>query len=791
MTQSHTSTASPGAGGEVAEIDLQIDGMSCASCVSHVRRAAMSVQGVQDASVNLARGGARVRFDPKQAAPVQIARAISRSGYSAFLDGISADQGSAGADGTGANHAHRLHKHAMNKARWARRAIIGLCLWAPIELWHWLMMSLGTRHAVMPTSMPLIWAALATSTAAMVLVGGGFYASAARAARRRTSNMDTLIAMGATVAYGFSLVALVGYLAGAWATLPEIYFNEATGLLALISLGHWLEARARQSAGDAIQSLMQLSPQRALRLDESGTAVEVDVADLRPGDRVLVRPGQRVPADGVVVEGESSVDEAMMTGEPIPRRRSVGDVVLGGTVNGEGRLVCRVTAAGQASALAAIVKLVETAQASRPAVQQLADDIANVFVPAVLTIAVITALGWWGWAAVHHWPAALAWGRGARAVCSVLIIACPCALGLAVPAAVMVGTGMGARRGILLRDISALQQAEKIDTVVLDKTGTVTEGRPQVSSVEPAAGADATKLLGLAAAAERFSEHPLAKAIVAHAQSKGIELLEPESFKNFPGRGVMAVIGDQTILVGGASLPTQAGLGEVRIDGAAPGEAAGNQSVVYVWSRPNRDDGGTADDSTGGAGGARPIGRILLADRVKPDSAQAVARLRAMGLRVVLLTGDNASAAAVVARELGIDQVHADVRPDGKLLVIRQLQSQGHRVAMVGDGINDAPALAAADLGMALAAGSDVAKETGGIVLMGSSLSGVAAAVRLSQRTMRTIRVNLLLAFLYNVLAIPLAAIGILSPLIAAAAMAMSDVTVIGNSLLLRRRRID
>jgi Cu+-exporting ATPase len=762
---------------DLAEIDLQIDGMSCASCVSHVRRAALSVQGVQDAAVNLARGDARVRFDPRQAAPGQIAQAISRSGYTAILDQAPAEQHSADDQPARANQAHRLHKQAMNTSRWARRAIIGLCLWLPIELWHWLMMSMGMRHAVHSTSMPLIWAALATSTAAMVFVGGGFYASAARALRRRTSNMDTLIALGATVAYGYSVVSLAGYVLGAWQTLPDVYFNEATGLLALISLGHWLEARARQSAGDAIQKLMELSPQRALRLDETDNAVEVDVADLRPGDRVLVLPGQRIPADGVVIEGESAVDEAMMTGEPIPRRRAPGDVVLGATVNGEGRLICRVTAAGQGSALASIVKLVETAQASRPAVQQLADAIAAVFVPAVLGIAVITALGWWGWATIHHWEAARAWAHGARAVCSVLIIACPCALGLAVPAAVMVGTGMGARRGILLRDISALQQAEKIDTVVLDKTGTVTQGRPQVSGVEAAPGVDAKKLLALAATAERFSEHPLAKAIVAHAQQQGIEPAEPESFRNYPGRGVMVAIENQTVLVGGASLPTHAGIADAPLDSAP---AAPGQSVVYVWQMQN-----------GNGTPPRLLGRILLSDRLKNDSVTAVARLRAMKLHVVLLTGDNAAAAAAVAKELGIDQVHADVRPDGKLLVIRQLQEQGHRVAMVGDGINDAPALAAADLGIALAAGSDVAKETGGVVLMGASLSGVTAAVRLSQRTMRTIRVNLFLAFVYNVLAIPLAAIGVLSPLIAAAAMALSDVTVIGNSLLLRQRRID
>jgi Cu+-exporting ATPase len=731
------------------ETTLEIEGMNCASCVAHVQKAAMAVPGVEDVRVNLASGKAAVKLDAARATPQAVAHAITESGYRAT------------AEASGDHHDH--HDHADP---WARRAIAGIILWFPLELTHWIMRITMPHHE----AAWMLWAALITSTIAIVYIGRAFYASAWRALRRGTSNMDTLIAMGATVAYGYSLVALVGYWIGLWGPPRDLYFMESTGLLALISLGHWLEARARDSAGHAIRELMTLSPPTALRLDDSQTPAEVPVAQIQRGDRVLVRPGDRVPVDGVIIAGRSAVDESMITGEPLPVTRGEGDEVVGGTINTDGRLTIRVTRIGQETALAQIVRMVESAQSAKPPVQRLADRIAAVFVPSVLFVALLTAIGWYSFGTIRHWPAGETWALLANAVCSVLIIACPCALGLALPAAIMVGAGAGARRGILIRDIDALQMAERIGTVVLDKTGTVTEGRPIVNQITAVDGVTPQALLGLAASAEQFSGHPLAKAIVAKARAEGAAISDPQSFNSVPGLGVVAEIGGKKLVVGSRAL-----LSEYQL--TVPADSG---TVVHV--------GEVAD------GTARHLGAIQLSDLAKPDSKEAIAELHRMNLRTLLLTGDTPGAAEAVAKEVGIDDVRAGVKPGEKAEIIRQLQGAANggsraAVAMVGDGINDAPALAAADLGIAIGSGSDVAKETGGIVLVGGNLRGVAAAIRLSRDTMRIIRQNFFLAFAYNVLAIPLAAFGLLNPLIAAAAMALSDVTVIGNALRLRRHR--
>jgi Cu+-exporting ATPase len=746
---------------------LDVKGMNCASCVSHVEKAAQSVPGVEACEVNLARGSASVRFDPQRANPAVIAEAITRSGYPA-------SPRQAGDDPSDAE-ARRLERQAHEARAWFNRAIVGVLLWLPLEAAHWVMRLIGHHQAMPAQAMWIGWVSLVFATISLVYVGSRFYASAFAALRMRTSNMDTLIALGASVAYGYSLAFFAAGLAGLVTppTADHLYFMEASGLLALISLGHWLEARARQSAGSAIRQLLDLSPSMAMRLDEHNQPHETPAAQLAVNDRVLVRPGDRVPADGVVIDGRSNVDESMITGEPLPVVRSIGDNVIGGTLNQDGRLVVRVTKTGSQTALAQIVALVEKAQSSKPPVQKLADQVAGVFVPAVLLIALVTGIGWWAWGAAHGWAPAVIWGHAANAVCSVLIIACPCALGLAVPTALMVGTGRGARMGILIRDIDALQQAERIDTVVLDKTGTITRGKPVVANITSLNGMPPDEVLRLAAAAEQYSEHPLAKAVVTRARERGLNIPDPSTFNNEPGLGVVAEVEGQTILVGSASPLRE--LGGASVDGAK-----GTQ--VFVARK------------AGQSHAAEALGVIEMADEIKPDSIEAIAELHRLGLRIVLLTGDNRAAAEAIAKLVGIDDVRAEVKPAQKAAVIRELQSSSSRkshVAMAGDGINDAPALAQADLGIAIGGGSDIAKEAGDIVLVSGSLRGVPVAIRLSRATMRKIRQNLFLAFIYNVLAIPVAALGLLNPLIAAAAMALSDVTVIGNALLLRRARLD
>lgn len=744
---------------EPRESTFAVQGLNCAACVAHVEQAARKLPGVESAAVNLALGRAVVRFHPGQTGEQDIARVITDAGYPAAVE----------SPGGNADLARMEHQHADARG-WFRNTILAIALWAPVEAMHWTLPLMGVHHAAW-----MDWLAFATSTIAITVVGRRFYSSAWRALRRGTSNMDTLIAMGATVAYAYSLVALIGHRAGWWQTLPALYFMESTGLLALISLGHYLETRARVRAGSAIRQLLNLAPSQAFRFDD-GEARPVPVAELRVGDRILVRPGDRIPIDGTVLEGQSDVDESMISGEPLPVSRGPGDDVIGGTVNQQGRLIVRATKVGSETALAQIVQLVEHAQSSKPPVQKLADRIAAVFVPAVLIVALITAMGWYAWGTVHGWSAADTWGALARSVCSVLIIACPCALGLAVPTALMVGIGRGAQRGILIRDIDALQKAESIHSVALDKTGTVTAGKPTVGRIIPQDGIAEDEVLRLAAGAEQFSEHPLAQAIVRLAQERNLTLPQPESFVNEAGLGIKASIDGRTVLVGSVKLM-----------------AKYQPASQDRWNRPQLDAPGQTLVHLATLNGEtlEPLGTILISDELKKDSRDAVAELQAMGLKTVLLTGDNEAAARVIAREVNIDDVRADVRPGEKVAVIRELQRPRRGVAMVGDGINDAPALADADLGIAIGSGSDIAKETGDIVLVSGSLTGIATAIRLSRATMRKIRQNLFLAFVYNILAIPIAAVGLLNPMIAAAAMALSDIMVIGNSLLLKRTSID
>ncbi len=671
-----TSLATPtvdrsSAGVEAREAALSVSGMDCASCVAHVEKAVRQHPGVDSVRVNLARGRAVVVYQPAVTSESALAKAITDAGYPAAPE--------AGGDARNAEDA-RLRRQIDEASKWARRALVGMVLWAPLEGLHWALHFAGIHAQWMP------WASLVAATLAIGYGGSGFYRSALAALRRGTTNMDVLISMGFTTAYLYSLVAFLGGVMGVWAPPPHVYFTESIGLLALISLGHWLEARARRSAGSAIRQLLELAPATALRLHDApppprskrvalgviqgasaadgnaakGEYEEVPVSSLELGDRVLIRPGDRVPTDCTVIEGRSSIDESMISGEPLPVARSVGDQLIGGTVNQDGRLVARVTRVGSETALAQIVQLVETAQSSKPPVQRLADKISAVFVPIVLVIALITGVSWYVYGMyVADLGAAVTWGRIANAVCSVLLIACPCALGLAIPAALMVGTGMGARRGILIRDISALQSAEKLHTVVLDKTGTITQGRPTVVEVSAAAGVSPDHLLRLAASAEQYSEHPLAKAIVAHARSREITLLALEGFDNQPGLGVVARVEGQQgdLLVGHRAL-----LGADVPDLPGTPTAVGTQ--VFVARRNGQ--------------ATQLLGSIRLSDTIKPDSRDAIVELHQLGLSTVLLTGDNEQAARVVAAK--------SVPGQGGRSPARQGRRH-HRVAAAADAV--------------------------------------------------------------------------------------------------------
>ena len=748
---------------ENSRATLVIEGMDCASCVAHVEKAALRVEGVRECSVSLAIGRAAVVFDPSRTDTDAIASAITHAGYRA----VPLSEQTTGA----VAEEQRMHRAELEARSWLRRAITGFALWIPLELAHSIE-RIGELHS---WHEPVLVASIAAATISIIYLGYAFYVSAYRGLRIGTINMDVLIAMGASVAYFYSLTAVIGNKLGLWEEIKLLYFMESVGILALISIGHWLEARARDKTGAAIRELMRIAPTVAFKMvnDDPADAVKSPVSSLHVGDRVLVRPGDRVPIDGDVVSGISSVDESMMSGEPLPVSRTVGDQVIGGTVNQDGYLQVRTSKVGSQTVLAQIVEMVEQAQTQKAPVQKLTDRIAGVFVPAVLLIALITGVGWFIHGQVTHVASPVMWGNIANAVCSVLIIACPCALGLAVPAAIMVGLGRGAKRGILIRNIDAIERAEKVKVIIFDKTGTITTGKPTVVSVIPIGRMRPEEILRLAAGAELFGSHPLGMAIVEHARAQGINIPEPSGFNNEPGLGVSAEIEGKSYLVGSEQLLRAHG----RITSGYPPQAAEHTLAHIAQKNPD----GTIDR----------FGLIAISDQVKPDSAEAVAALVSRGLETVLLTGDNRAAATSIARKVGIEIIHAEVRPEGKAEVVRSFQANGVMVAMVGDGINDAPALAQADLGIALGSGSDIAKETGQIVLVSPSLKNVAVALRLSRATMSKIRQNLFLAFVYNVAAIPLAAFGQITPLVAAAAMALSDVSVLGNSLLLARKKID
>jgi P-type Cu+ transporter len=723
-------------GAKVARFD--IGGMHCAACANRNERALKSLPGVRDAAVNFALRSARVEFDPTMVSERALYDAVAGNGFQVLAPELAQD-----------NKA-RAHRELADARM---RAVAGLVLTAPVLVLAMLGVDLPWEVAGRNAG---LWVQAILSAIVILGIGWEFHRGMARLAVRGAANMDTLISLGTLAALGYSAWALL-------AGQEHMYFETGAVIAAFILLGRYFEARSRGQASAAIAKLMDLGASTACVIRD-GLEQVLPVDAVRVGDVLLVRPGDKIPVDGEVLEGGSAVDESMLTGESMPALKRPGDPVFGATLNGSGAFRMRATKVGEDTTLAQIVKLVADAQGKKAPIQKLADRISGVFVPVVLGSALLTAFGWF-----------VATGDAYQSIIpavAVLVIACPCSLGLATPTAIMVGTGIGARRGILIKNGEALQRGEKIDTVVLDKTGTLTEGKPRVTAVVSTAGTEAA-LLSLAASAEQLSEHPLARAVVAAARAQALAIEPASAFESLTGKGVQAAVAGTTVVVGSPRLLQERGLVL----------SAGEQAFV---------DGHEADGQTvvAVARGGQLAGFIVIADTLKADAKTAAWQLKGQGLHTVMVTGDNARAAHTIARQLGIDHVLAEVLPQDKAEKVRALQAEGARVAFVGDGINDAPALAQADLGIAMGTGADIAIEAGDIVLVKGSPLKLVEALALSRLTFRTIRQNLFWAFFYNAAAIPLAAFGWLNPMIAAAAMAVSSLSVVGNSLRIRRQHL-
>jgi Cu+-exporting ATPase len=712
--------------------------MTCASCVSRVERALKKVPGVSDAVVNLATESARVTFAPSEQMEALIRRAVRNAGYEPRAMEESA---------------------AEDLSPWAGFAPVAIGLLLSLPLVIPMIGELAGRHWMLPA-----WLQFVLATPVQFVLGARFYKAGWHALKAGTGNMDLLVAIGTTAGWGLSM----------WLWLAQghehLYFEASAVVVTLVLLGKWLEARAKRQTTTAIRALQALRPEVAHVLLRAGGEADLPLAEVLAGDQLVVRPGERVPADGVLEQGDTHVDESMLTGEPLPVSKSVGARVTGGSINGEGRFVMRATAVGQESVLAWIIRLVEDAQAAKAPIQRMVDQVSAVFVPVVLAIAAITLAGW------------LYAGAGVEDALihavAVLVIACPCALGLATPAAIMAGTGVAAKHGILIKDAQALELAHRVRVVAFDKTGTLTVGQPRLVAFAVTPGLDEAAQLAAAASLQSGSEHPLARAVVAAARERGIAFADPDSVRAVAGRGTEGEVGNRSFLIGSLRWLQELGVPLGPLDAQVQrlqGEGATLSALV--------------ERVTEGLALRAVMG---FADEAKPGAAAALARLRQRGLRIVMISGDNRAAAHAMARRLGLqaDEVMAEVLPGEKSERVAALRHGGDVVAMVGDGVNDAPALAAADVGIAMGTGTDVAMHAAGVTLMRGDVGLVAGALDISHRTVMKIRQNLFWAFAYNVAGIPLAALGYLSPVVAGAAMALSSVSVLTNALLLKRWRL-
>jgi Cu+-exporting ATPase len=768
------------------QVTIPVTGMTCAACQSFVQRTLAGQVGVQDANVSLMLNNAAVTFDPVKTSVPALVEVIRSTGYGAEMPTVheSAAAEQAALDEEQLGEYKRLRRMAaVSLAAGVVAMVLSMPLmidsaggmeWMKDPLMNWSARVLDPLlRKVLPWMFRLSgdairWFLFVLATFILGWAGRRFYVKAWSALRHKTADMNTLVALGTGAAFLYSAASTMApgfFLAHGIA--PDVYFEAAILIVGLVLIGNALESRAKARTASALRKLVQLQPRTATVIRE-GVERELPIEEIREGDVARVRPGERVPTDGRVISGRSSVDESMITGEPLPVEKTKQDRVTGGTLNQRGSFEYRASGLGADGTLAQIVRLLRQAQGSRAPIQRVADRVSAVFVPVVLGIAVVTFAAWRVFA-----PEAGVMQAFAAAV-TVLVIACPCAMGLAVPTAVMVATGRGASEGILVKGGEALQRMERIDTVVLDKTGTITEGRPRVTKVLVASGSE-ERMVRVAAALERASEHPLAEAVVRYALEQGLELATVQEFESLTGEGVVGMVDGERVLIGNAGLMTRFGVATEAMGDRAARMADEGRTPLWI------------------AMGRELTGVIAVSDAIKATSVEAIRRFHTESLRVVMVTGDNERTAAAIAREAGVDDVIAGVLPAGKVEAIRRLQAEHRVVAMVGDGINDAPALAQADVGLTMATGADIAMEAGDVTLMRSDLMGVAAAIALSRGTMRVMRQNLFWAFLYNVIGIPLAAgvlypvFGLLlSPVIASAAMALSSFSVVTNSLRLR-----